>query len=67
MLTWVDEVFHAYLVANPLPEAVQPVLLLDSYRCHMMASVMSRIEAMGVHVIHISGGCLPPDVGGVAC
>ena len=67
MLIWVDEVFRAYLVANPPPEGVQPVLLLDSYRCHMMASVVSRIEAMGVHVIHIAGGCTgmtqPLDVG----
>jgi hypothetical protein len=33
----------------------------------MMASVMSRIEAMGMHVIHIAGGCTgmtqPLDVG----
>jgi hypothetical protein len=33
----------------------------------MMASVVSRIEAMGVHVIHIPGGCTgltqPLDVG----
>jgi len=57
MLIWIDEVFSAYLVANPPPEGVQPVLLLDSYRCHMMASVMSRIEAIGVHVIRIAGGC----------
>jgi hypothetical protein len=67
MLIWVDKVFHAYLVANPTPEGVQPVLLLDSYRCHMMASVVSRIEAMGVHAIHIAGGCTgmtqPLDVG----
>ena len=57
MTQWVDEVLGAYLVANPPPEGVQPVLLLDSYRCHMMASVVSRIEAMGVDVIHIPGGC----------
>jgi len=67
MLIWVDEVFCAYLVANPPPEGVQPVLLIDSYRCHMMASVVSRIEAMGVHVIHIAGGCTgmtqPLDLG----
>ena len=31
MLIWVDEVLGAYLVANPPPEGVQPVLLLDSY------------------------------------
>jgi hypothetical protein len=30
MLIRVDEVFRAYLVANPPPEGVQPVLLLDS-------------------------------------
>ncbi len=58
MLFWYDEVFGAYLAANPPQEdGVQPVLLLDSYRCHMMALVVSRIEAMGVHVIHILGGC----------
>jgi hypothetical protein len=46
MLVWINEVFSAYLVANPLPEGVQPILLLDSYRCHMMASVVLRIEAI---------------------
>ena len=64
---WVDEIFSPYLAANPPPEGVQPVLLLDSYRCHMMASVVSRIEALGVLVIHIPGGCTgltqPLDVG----
>ena len=44
-------------MANLPPEGVQPVLLLDSYQCHMMASVVSRIKAMGVHVIHIAGDC----------
>ena len=67
MLIWVDEVFGPYLAANPPPEGIQPVIFLDSYRCHMMASVVSRIEAMGVDVIHIPGGCTgltqPLDVG----
>jgi hypothetical protein len=31
MLVWINEVFSAYLVANPPPEGMQPVLLLDSY------------------------------------
>ena len=35
MLIWVDELFSAYLVANPPPEGVQPILLLDSYRCRV--------------------------------
>ena len=64
---WVDNVLSAYLLANPPLEGVIPVLLLDSYRCHMMASVVSRIEALGVEVIHIPGGCTglcqPLDVG----
>jgi hypothetical protein len=67
MHQWVDEVFAAYLAVNPPPEGVIPVLLLDSYRCHMMASVVSRIVALGVEVIHIPGGCTglcqPLDVG----
>jgi hypothetical protein len=58
MLVWVDEIFGPYLVANPLQEGVQPVLLLDLYRCHMMALVVSRIEARGMHIIHIPGGCM---------
>ncbi len=67
MLMWVDKIFQPYLAANPPPEGVQPVLLLDSYRCHMMASVVSRIKALGVLVIHIPGGCTgltqPLDIG----
>ena len=67
MHQWVDEVFAAYLAVDPPPEGVIPVLLLDSYRCHMMASVVSRIVALGVEVIHIPGGCTglcqPLDIG----
>ena len=67
MIMWVEEIFSPYLTANPPPEVVQPVLLLDSYRSHMMASVVSRIEALGVLVIHIPGGCTglmqPLDIG----
>jgi len=44
MLIWVDKVFSAYLVANPPPEGVQPVLLLDSYRCH---DGVGRVEDRG--------------------
>jgi hypothetical protein len=67
MLVWVNKFFGPYLAVNPPPEGVQPVLLLDLYRSHMMASVMSRIKVMGVHVIYIPGGCTgltqPLDVG----
>jgi hypothetical protein len=54
---YVDEIFGQYLSANPPPEGVQPIPLLDLYQCHMMASVMSRIKAVGIHVIHIPNGC----------
>ena len=44
-----------------------PLLLLDSYRCHMMASVVMRINELGVEVQQIPGGCTdlcqPVDVG----
>ncbi len=56
MLIWAVEVLAAYLAANPLPKDVQPILLLDLYQCHMMASVLSKVEQMGMHIIHITGG-----------
>ena len=49
------------------PEGIIPILFLDSYRCHMMSSVVNSIQALGVEVEHIPGGCTylcqPVDVG----
>ena len=46
---------------------VVPLLLLDSYRCHMMALVVMWINELGVEVQHFPGGCTglcqPVDVG----
>ena len=46
---------------------VVPLLFLDSYRFHMMASVVSWINELGVEVQHIPGGCTglcqPVDIG----
>ena len=43
------------------------VLLLDSYRCHMMSSVTKKIADLGIEIRHIPGGttglCQPIDVG----
>ncbi len=65
MITWVDDVLKPY-VANA-PDHVIPLLILDSYRCHMMASVVTRIQELGIEVKHIPGGCTslcqPVDVG----
>jgi hypothetical protein len=41
------------------PDGVVPLLVLDSYRCHMMASVVQMIHELGVKVKHIPGGCTP--------
>jgi hypothetical protein len=46
---------------------LSPILILDMYRCHMMASVVQMIQELGVEVQHIPGGCTslcqPIDVG----
>jgi len=65
MIDWVDEVLKPYVATAP--EHVIPLLILDSYRCHMMGSVVQRIQELGVEVRHIPGGCTslcqPVDVG----
>ena len=65
MLMWAEKVLKPYV--ETAPEHVIPLLILDSYRCHMMASVVQAIQEMGVEVIHIPGGCTclcqPVDIG----
>ena len=66
MLVWVDEVLEPYI--RDAPAGILPILFLDSYRCHMMASVVSKIQDLGVEVEHIPGGCTslcqePVDIG----
>ena len=43
------------------------LLLLDSYNCHVMASVVNEIQDLGVEVETIPGGCTylcqPVDIG----
>ena len=55
MLVWVDEVLQPYI--KDAPADICPILFLDSYCCHMMASVVSKIHDLGVEVEHIAGGC----------
>jgi hypothetical protein len=57
MMLWVNQILGPYLVVNPLPPGIQPVILLDAYWCHMMASVVTKISKLGIEVIHIPGGC----------
>ena len=65
MKQWVQLVLKPYI--EKAPEGVYPLLFLDSYRCHMMASIVNAIADLGVQVEHIPGGCTglcqPIDVG----
>jgi hypothetical protein len=65
VVAWVDEVLVPYVATEP--DNVIPLLILDSYQCHMMALVVQRIQELGVEVKHIPGGfaslCQPVDVG----
>ncbi len=65
MLAWVEEVLAPYVTTAP--EGIILLLTLDSYQCHMMASVVYKIQELGVEVKHIPGGCTslcqPFDVG----
>ena len=55
MLRWVEDVLMPYVALTP--PGIIPVILLDSYRCHITASVVNMIQDLGCEVVHIPGGC----------
>jgi hypothetical protein len=61
----IEEVLAPYVATAP--EEIILLLILDRYQCHMMASVVSTIQELGVEVKHIPGRCTslcqPVDVG----
>lgn len=65
MRSWIQLVLKPYV--EGAPPGVQPVLFLDSFRCHMMASVVNNIQDLGVQIKTIPGGCTglcqPIDIG----
>ncbi len=65
MLAWVDDILRPYI--ETAPDDVIPLLILDSYQCHMMGLVVQKIQELGVEVKHIPGGCTslcqPIDIG----
>ena len=65
MLMWVDKILKPYVMTAP--DGIVPIVFLDSYRCHMMSSVVEAMQELGVEVEHIPGGCTglcqPVDVG----
>ena len=56
MPMWVEKVLKPYV--ESAPEDLVPLLPLDSYHCHVMASVVNEIMELGVEVEHIQGGCM---------
>ena len=65
MLEWVHEVLAPYVATAP--PGIVPLLYLDSFRVHMMGTVVGAIQAIGVEVEFIPPGCTglvqPVDVG----
>ncbi len=65
MLRWVKDVLALYVALAP--PGINPTILLDSYRCHIMALVVNVIQDLGCEVGDIPGGCTglmqPLDVG----
>ena len=64
-IAWVDKVLAPYIATATAPGSgarrPPPLIVLDSsYRCHMMASVVQKIQELGVEVKHIPGGCTSP-------
>ena len=55
MLEWVHNILAPY-VATP-PPGIVPLLYLDSFRVHMMGSVINAIQVLGVEVEFIPPGC----------
>ena len=55
MVAWVDKVLAPHVATAP--DHVITLLILDSYCCHMMESIVQRIQELGVEVQHIPGGC----------
>ena len=57
MLKWVYNVLETHIAMAP--EGIVAILFLDSYRCHMMTSVVTTIPDLSVEVKHFPGGCTP--------
>ena len=55
MLQWVKEVLEPW--SKNVPDGIVPYLLLDSYKCHLMTSVVHAIQDPRIEVEHIPGGC----------
>ena len=55
MNLWIDLVLIPW--RNTRKPGVVLLLILDTYRIHMMGSIVNRIQNLGIEVQHILGGC----------
>ena len=55
MIEWVENILKPYI--EMAPESDVLLLVLDSYRRHMMMLLVEAIQQLGVEVEHILGGC----------
>jgi DDE superfamily endonuclease len=55
MMDWIDRVLELYIKQHP--DGCVPLLLLDSYHCHTMDSILMCLHEIGVKVAHIPPGC----------
>ncbi len=62
---WIEKILAPDI--ENVPPGIIPVVILDSYKVHLMGSVVNKIEELGAEVWHIPGGCTslcqPVDVG----
>ena len=55
MHKWINQVLIPR--RNTRDPGVVPLLILDTYRMHMMGSFVNSIKALGIKVQHILGSC----------
>ena len=56
MLLWIEKILKPYITMAPTG-IVLPLLFLDSYQVHKMATMNAAINNLGVEVIIIPPGC----------
>ena len=65
MTDWVEKVVKPWGLLSP--KGIVPILLLDSYQCHLLSLVVDLIQQAGVEVEFIPSGltglCQPLDIG----
>jgi hypothetical protein len=65
MNQWIDLVLIPW--KNAKVPGIVSLLILNTYRIHMMGNIINRIQSLGIEVVHIPPGCTylcqPVDVG----